>query len=72
VVQSAIGNVNLNVAPLPSKLFSPQISPPWASTIFLQIYSPNPVPVLESPVVNFENNSDGKGVTFRFTLPIVD
>ena len=52
------GNVNLNSAPFPSKLFTPHILPPCASIIFLQIYSPKPVPVVESEVANFVNNLD--------------
>jgi hypothetical protein len=40
--------VKVNVAPFPSLLFSPHILPPWASTIFFEIKSPNPVPFSEA------------------------
>jgi hypothetical protein len=37
------GNVKKNVDPLPGS-DSTQISPPWRSTIFLQMANPMPVP----------------------------
>jgi len=40
-----IGRVNVNVAPLPSALFSAHIFPPCASTMPLEINRPNPEPV---------------------------
>src|SRR6478672_8378520 len=38
------GNVKLNVAPLPSELFSAQVFSPRTSIILFEIYNPNPVP----------------------------
>ncbi len=58
ICYSVIGNVKLNIAPFSPKLFTPHILPPCASTIFLQIYSPKPVPVVGSEVANFVNNLD--------------
>ena len=40
-----IGRIIVNVAPLPSVLFSAYNFPPCASTIFLETYRPNPVPL---------------------------
>jgi hypothetical protein len=45
----------VNVAPLPSVLLVAYSSPPCASIIFLEIYRPNPVPLLDL-VANFENS----------------
>jgi hypothetical protein len=56
------GKLNANVAPLPSLLFSAHILPPWASTIFLEIYKPNPVPSKDF-VANLVNNL---GITSGF------
>jgi hypothetical protein len=50
--------LNENVAPLPSpveSLFTARILPPWASTIFFDMYKPRPIPISDF-VVNFENN----------------
>jgi hypothetical protein len=45
------------VQPFPLLLFDAQILPSWASIIFLEIYSPNPVPPPSSDLVtNFENS----------------
>src|SRR5215208_2132101 len=63
-----IGNVKLNIAPLPSESFSAHVLPPCTSIIFLQMYSPNPVPVLESLVVNFENNLGN--ISFEIPFPV--
>jgi hypothetical protein len=43
----------IKVAPLPSVLFSADILPPSDSTILLEMYRPNPVP-LEGLVANLE------------------
>ena len=51
----AIGKPKLNVAPLPSELFSAHILPPWASTILLEIYNPKPVPEFDL-VANLVNS----------------
>jgi hypothetical protein len=50
-----IGKLKENVAPLPSVLFSAHIVPPRASTIFLEINNPNPVPSKDF-AENLENN----------------
>src|SRR6185503_10850444 len=52
---AANGRVKVNVAPLPFSLFSAQIVPPCASTIFLEIYRPSPVPDCDFEA-NFTNN----------------
>jgi hypothetical protein len=41
----ANGRTMVNVAPLPSELLLAYNFPPCASTIFLEIYRPNPVPL---------------------------
>jgi hypothetical protein len=51
----SIGELNIKVAPLPLRLFSAQILPPWASTILLQIYNPKPVPFGDA-LTNFVNS----------------
>ncbi len=43
------------MAPLPSGLFLAHILPSWASTIFLHMNRPRPVPLLDF-VANFVNN----------------
>jgi hypothetical protein len=48
------GRVKANVAPLPSALFLAHILPPCDSTMYLEIYNPNPVP-LSDFVANLEN-----------------
>ncbi len=55
ITYSFTGTVKPNVAPLPSLLFSPQISPSCAFTILLEIYNPNPVPWKDIDA-NFVNN----------------
>jgi hypothetical protein len=47
------GKVNVKVAPLSPwiLLFSARILPPWASTMLLQIYNPNPVPEKDLDVI---------------------
>jgi hypothetical protein len=53
----AKGMLKLKVAPLPSLLFSAHILSPCASTIFLQINNPKPIPVpLSDFIANFVNN----------------
>ena len=52
-----IGKLNVNVAPLPSLLFSAHILPPWASIILFDMNNPKPVPPAYDLVVNFVNTS---------------
>jgi hypothetical protein len=50
-----MGRLNVNVAPLRPVLFSADILPPCASTILLEMYNPNPIP-LSDFVTNLVNN----------------
>ena len=54
-ISRLIGRLKVKVAPLPSELFSAHILPPCASTIFLEINNPRPVPWNDFDA-NFENN----------------
>jgi hypothetical protein len=49
------GKMKVKVAPFPSLLFSPFIMPPCDSMMYLDIYNPRPVPLLDL-VMNLGNS----------------